>query len=211
MRTRSQLLSTLLLGGMAASAGLAYAAEPNPWLVRVRAAYFAPADKSDAASAYNIGADKITVGKKTIPDLDISYFFTPNIALELLLTYPQSHTVQVNGKDVGSFKQLPPTLTVQYHFMPNPQFKPYVGAGLNYTNISSVDLKKSGLTNPDLSKSSIGLALQAGVDFRVDKNIYINADLKKLWLSVDLKSGSKTVSKLGLDPMIYSLGVGYRF
>ena len=57
---------------------------------------------------------------KTIPELDISYFFTPNIAAELVLTVPQEHRVYLNGTDIGSFKHLPPTLTLQYHFMPQP-------------------------------------------------------------------------------------------
>lgn len=43
--------------------------------------------------------------------------------------------------DVGTFKHLPPTLLAQHHF-PLNGFKPYVGAGVNYTRFSSVDLAR---------------------------------------------------------------------
>jgi outer membrane protein len=34
---------------------------------------------------------------------------------------------------LGSVDLLPPTLTLQWHFMPDQSFDPYVGAGVNYT------------------------------------------------------------------------------
>ena len=112
-------------------------AQQSPWLVRARAVHLSPADKSDPIGG--VGAsDRLTVSSKTIPEIDISYFFTPNIAAELILTYPQKHDVMLDGAKIGTFKHLPPTLTAQYHFMPDAQINPYVGAGINYTNISKV-------------------------------------------------------------------------
>jgi outer membrane protein len=36
-----------------------------------------------------------------MPELDISYFFTPNFAAELILTYPQKHDIRSNGSALG--------------------------------------------------------------------------------------------------------------
>lgn len=61
-----------------------------------------------------------------------------NIAIELLAATPFSHDIKGTGAlagvgKVGETKQLPPTLSVQYHFSPKASVRPYVGAGINYT------------------------------------------------------------------------------
>jgi outer membrane protein len=194
------------LATMALLAGEAMA-QQSPWLVRARAVNISPANKSDPVGG--VGAsDRLTVSNKTIPEVDISYFFTPNLSAELILTYPQKHTVYLDGADIGSFKHLPPTLTAQYHFMPEGQVSPYVGAGVNYTNISSVNLLGGGAT---LDNHSFGLALQAGVDFKVDKNWSLNLDVKKVQIRSDVLSGGAKISRVKVDPVLVGVGVGYRF
>ena len=182
-------------------------AQQNPWLVRARAVHINPADKSDPVGGIG-AADTIHVSEKTIPEVDISYFFTPNWAAELVLTYPQKHDVTLSGSNIGSFKPLPPTLTVQYHFTPAAPVSPYVGAGVNYTRISSVDLLSGA---GQLDNSSVGLALQAGVDFKLDKNWSLNLDVKKVQIRSDVSVFGTQVSTLKIDPWLVGVGVGYRF
>ena len=129
-----------VLTGLALFATCALRAENGPLLVRVRGVYIDPADKSDANAAAHIPADAITVDTKTIPEVDFTYFFTKNFAAELILTYPQELDVYLAGDKIGSFKALPPTLTAQWHFLPDGPVDPYIGAGVNLTLISSVDL-----------------------------------------------------------------------
>lgn len=204
MIKRSLIAISLALLGMVNST--AQAQEGN-WLVRVRAAQLNPADKS--APLGGAGAsDRISVSDKTIPELDISYFFTPNIAAELVLTYPQKHEVFLDGANVGSFKHLPPTLLGQYHFHPIGQFTPYVGAGINFTRISSVHLLNGA---GDLESSSVGLALQAGVDLKINQNWSLNLDLKRINIRSDVMAGGATVSRVKVDPTLVSVGIGYRF
>lgn len=182
-------------------------AEESPWLVRARATHLNPADKS--APVGGVGAaDRVSVESRTIPELDISYFFSPNIAAELVLTYPQKHSVYLDGKEIGTFKHLPPTLLAQYHFVPGGQFSPYVGAGVNLTRLSSVKLL--GGTG-DLESHSVGLALQAGVDFKIDKNWSLNLDIKRVNIRSDVMAGGAAISALKVDPILASIGVGYRF
>lgn len=179
----------------------------SPWLVRVRAVNLSPENKSDPIAGQG-ASDQLTINNKLIPEFDISYFFTPNIAAELVLTYPQKQDVRLSGTKIGSFKHLPPTLTLQYHFMPEAAFSPYVGAGINYTRISSVELP-NGL---QLDSSSFGGALQLGVDYKLDKNWMLNFDIKKVQISSDVKNASGTkISSVKIDPWLIGIGVGYRF
>ncbi len=112
------------------------------WLVRVRAVDIKTENKSDPIPTLGVPTDAIQVSDKWIPEVDITYFFTRNLAAELVLTYPQKHDVPVTqsaigGFQAGTFKHLPPTLSLQWHFLPQGQFRPYAGIGINYTRISS--------------------------------------------------------------------------
>lgn len=203
MNKTSLKLLVALIGLMGANA----MAQETPWMVRARAVYIDPADKSGQVGGTG-ATDRISVSTKTIPEFDVSYFFTPNIAAELILTYPQKHDVKLDGAKIGTFKHLPPTLTAQYHFAPGADIQPYVGAGVNYTRISGVDLLggKGGL-----EKDSFGFALQAGVDFKLDKNWTINLDVKKVQIRSDVTISGAKASDVKVDPLLIGVGVGYKF
>lgn len=182
-------------------------AQDSPWLVRARVVNIDTANKSDQVGG--VGAeDRITVGKKTIPEIDISYFFSPNVSAELILTYPQKHDVYLDGNNIGTFKHLPPTLSAQYHFTPNSNINPYLGVGVNYTNISKVNLLGG---KGSLESSSFGLSVQAGVDFAIDKNWSLNLDVKKVQIRSDVKIAGAKASAVKVDPLLIGVGVGYRF
>ena len=201
---KTYVLPVALAAGLLGSAPLH--AQEGPWMVRLRAVALQPADKSDAAPG--IPADAIHVSSKTIPEVDISYFFTKNVATELVLTVPQEHDVTLAGTKIGTFKELPPTLTAQWHFRPGQTVDPYVGLGLNLTLISDVKLANGAL---DLDSSSVGPAAQAGVDFKVAKQCFINLDVKYVQIRSDVKAGGTKVTTVKVDPMLYGVGVGYRF
>jgi len=170
-------------------------------------------NKSDAIPSLGVPSDAIEVSDKTIPEVDITYFFTKNLAAELILTVPQKHDVTLSGAKVGTFKHLPPTLTAQYHFLPDGAIRPYLGAGINYTRISSVALTVPGVGDLSLENSSFGAALQAGVDFKLAENLFLNIDIKKIWIASDvmLKATGAKVSSVTLDPIVIGVGIGYRF
>ena len=203
----SKSLAAAVLTTLSLVAGSAAMAEETPWLVRVRAVHLDPADKSDPVGGTG-ASDRLSVSSKTIPEFDVSYFFTPNLAAELVLTYPQKHDVSLDGAKIGSFKHLPPTLLLQYHFMLDAPVKPYVGAGVNYTTMSKVDLLggKGGLEH-----DSFGLALQAGVDYAIDKKWSLNFDVKKVQIRSDVFISGAKASRVKVDPLMVGVGVGYRF
>lgn len=207
--TRGALLLACLFIGTTSHA------QSTPVQLRVRMLHIDPANKSEPIAALAVPADAIQVKDRWVPELDISYFFTPQIATELVLAFTKLHanvtSSAVGAFDAGSFKALPPTLTVQWHFLPQAQFRPYVGAGINYTRLSSVKLGNS-VTGPlDLERSSFGPAAQAGIDVALGGAWSLNFDAKKAWIRTDLKSGGAKLSTLKVDPWLWGVGVGYRF
>ncbi|UDF37063.1 UNVERIFIED_ORG: outer membrane beta-barrel protein [Shinella sp. XGS7] len=178
----------------------------GPWMVRVRALHL------DSANKDSTGLD-LSVNNKTFPEVDISYFFTPNWAAELILTYPQKHDLKAGGAKIGSLKHLPPTLTLQYHFAPTGTFRPYVGAGINYTHFSSVRFEPAVVAalDPSIKKNSYGLALQAGADIELSKNLYLNVDIKKVKIDTDVSSKGTKVGTFKVDPVLFGVGLGMRF
>jgi outer membrane protein len=189
---------------LAATASLALPpavqAQEGPWHVRVRALNLDPANDDST------GLD-LSVNSKVFPEVDISYFFSPEFSAELVLTYPQKHTVKAGGTEIGSLKHLPPTLTAQYHFTGLGSFVPYVGAGINYTRFSSVDLP-DGVS---IKKDSWGAALQVGVDVPIDKTMSFNFDVKKVQIATDVSAGGAPLGEFKVDPLLVGVGLGWRF
>ncbi|WP_286997148.1 MULTISPECIES: OmpW/AlkL family protein [Comamonas] len=197
---KKTLLAVAALCALTSGAAMAQQ-QDGKWQVRVRAVNLDAANKGAAA-------DKgISVNDKVIPELDISYYFTPNFAAELILTYPQKHNVRAGADKIGSLKHLPPTLLAQYHFTNFGAFKPYVGAGINYTRFSSAKLDGGG--DIDMKKNSWGGALQVGFDYALDKNWSLNFDVKKVYINTTIHTGG--LGKFKVDPLLVGVGVGYRF
>lgn len=188
-------------------------AQDGPLMIRARGVYISTADQSDAIPSLKVPADAITVSKKLIPEVDFTYFLTPRVAAELILTYPQQHDVELSGTKIGTFKHLPPVLSLQYHFAPEAQVRPYLGVGANLTLISNVDLRVPGVGALDLENYSVGVSGQGGVDIKLGPKIYLNADVKYVTLASDVRlSASDTkVSAVKINPWLLGVGIGYRF
>lgn len=232
MKTKfaSKLFGLVALG-VAAVSGTAFAADlptfaqpteaavyaPSPWMIRVRALAVVPVAGAslDLNGRAVPGAD-VSITNSVIPELDISYFFTPNIAAELILgTTP--HTVKgagsLAGVPVGKAWLLPPTLLLQYHFNLTDKIKPYVGAGINYTFFYNQKADGPVVYSMDI-KNQFGAALQVGVDIMIDNHWGINFDVKKLFLrpNVTLASSLGVITgKVDINPWIFGGGVTYRF
>ena len=180
-------------------------ADESPWLVRVRALHLDSANKDSTGLG-------LAIDNKTFPEVDISYFVTPHIAAELVLTYPQKHGIFSNGTEIGSLKHLPPTLVLQYHFNPAGGVRPYIGAGVNYTHFSNVKFAPAvqAALQPSIKRNSWGLALQVGADVELSKNLYLNFDLKKVQLGTTIYAADAEAGKFKVDPVLASVGLGWR-
>jgi outer membrane protein len=191
----------LLVAGLVVAAG-AQAGQGN-WVTRVRATYL------DFNNGQNSLPVVVKADSRLIPEVDFSYYLTDNVSTELVLTYPQKVDISVNGNAAGSVKALPPTLLAQYHFgAADAAFSPYVGAGLNLTLFSSRSVLNGGA---HISKSSVGVAGQVGADFALSGAWSLNVDLKYVMMDTSVYVGTTKAGKLGLDPWVASVGIGYRF
>jgi outer membrane protein len=169
---------------------------------------------------------KVSVDDDTQLGLTVEYMLNSNWGVEVLAATPFSHTASAKGgtlstltDDVADVKQLPPTVSAVYHFNNGEELQPYVGVGINYTVFFSEDLSSDtvavlGDGNVELD-DSWGLALQIGVDYHLNERWLVNASVR--WIDIDteatikLDSGSRVDVDVDIDPMVYSVMVGYKF
>ncbi|MFD2567698.1 OmpW/AlkL family protein [Pseudotenacibaculum haliotis] len=195
----------------------------NRWKARFRLISVSP---SESATIGTIGGD-VEISSAFVPELDFTYFFTKNWAVELILATTK-HDVNTIGSDLtavggatnsevdlGSVWLLPPTLSLQYHF-DGAKFKPYVGAGLNYTFFYSVD---AGNAIQDVDyDNSFGFSFQAGIDYELNDKWFLNLDAKYLLLNTDvtvdasnLAPGLSIPAEVDINPFVVGIGFGYNF
>jgi outer membrane protein len=198
-RLNTLFASALLAGFALAPAARAADESQSPWSVRLRATYLDAVDQT------------VKVEDKLIPEFDIDYAINDTWSLELVLTVPQEHEVKLGGAKIGDFKHLPPTLLAQYHpSVPalGKNFKPYIGAGVNFTLIFDETLLGGAAK---LENYSVGPAGQIGFDWAINDSWAINVDVKKIFIGSDVEVGGNKVIDVNVDPLCYSLGLTYRF
>ena len=173
--------------------------------IRARVIGVAPDDDSSV----NIGGET-DVSTEVVPEVDITYFITENIAAELIAATAKHEITHSAAGDLGDAWILPPTLTLQYHFMPDNKFSPYVGAGINYSYFYGED-EAAGFTDLEV-EGGFGTALQVGADYWLNDHWGLNLDVKKLYLNIDGKLNNGAVrADIDLDPWIIGAGASYRF
>ncbi|WP_218312138.1 OmpW family outer membrane protein [Alteromonas antoniana] len=173
----------------------------------------------------DLGVD-LAIDNNTQLGLNLAYFITDQINIELLAATPFKHDVDFGvvdplgtGNQLGEVTHLPPTVTVNYYFNDaSSAFQPYVGAGVNYTFIFDEEFtganEEAGLADLSLD-NSFGLSAQVGMDYMLDKNWHINASVR--WIDIDTEasfnlSGTEgSVGDIEIDPWVYTVSVGYTF
>lgn len=186
-------------------------AESGDWLVRVRAIDVMP---NESASIDTIGGD-VSISDQVVPELDITYFVQDNWAFEIILAVTP-HDVTAVGTalgdvDLGSVTLLPPTLTLQYHFNPEGQMRPYLGAGVNYTHFFNQDLPGGSPLTSINYDDSFGLAAQAGIDFALQDEWFLNMDVKYIDIQTDVTINGAINADVDINPWVVGVGFGRRF
>ena len=214
--------ATLLTLGLTSFSAAAY--EAGDWVVRGRLIHVDTNEDTSTIrtnGASNAGSG-VNVTSDTVPELDITYMWTPHWGTELILGTTQ-HTVDGSGtlNSLGGIidtNVLPPTLTLQYHFKPNSNIRPYAGVGVNYT--AFYDEKVTGGLDAANAKVKIdnswGLAFQAGVDVDINKDWFVNFDVK--YIDIDTTAHFKNTAvaarasvDVDLQPWVFGIGIGTTF
>lgn len=225
--------------GLSAAAVPAMAYEAGDWLVRGRIINVNPNDDSgrlytDALSpgSYASIGEGVKVDDDTVPELDITYMITRNWGVELILGFSEHNVYAHKGAEatarslgltgssqVIESKVLPPTLLLQYHFRPDADVRPYVGAGINYTYFFDEKVPSDSLVaaaGDDIKlDSSWGLAVQAGVDVALNQDWFVNFDVKYIDIDTEAHFDDTAAGRLrinaDIDPFVWGIGIGRRF
>lgn len=158
------------------------------------------------------GGLKLDVDSSTRPTITFEYFVRDNVGIELLAAWPFKHDISIDGLGkVGSTQQLPPVLSVQYHFANDTAFTPFLGVGVNYTNFFS-EKTEGALAGTSLKlDDSWGLALHAGVDYAVSDRGAIRFDLRWIDIDADVTVDGKSMGKANIDPLVFGAAYVIRF
>lgn len=214
-------MKKIILAAAAIAVASPVHAEAGDVLVRARAILVSPTEESSGVQPA-FPNDEVSVSDAFAPEVDVSYFLTDHLALELIAATTK-HDIGGKGAlaPIGELADtwvLPPTLTLQYHFAPKAKVRPYVGAGLNYTLFYREDSSSAlesaiGSTKVELS-NSFGYALQAGVDFDVTEKVFLSLDVKYIDMDTKAKLTSGALvnrTKVSIDPIVAGIGIGMRF
>ncbi|MBB4126981.1 outer membrane protein [Xanthomonas translucens] len=205
--------SPLLLSGLAVALSLcalpALAQSQGDWTVGIGAHQVNP--KSDNGKLAG-GTLPLSIGSDIKPTVTFEYFVHQDLGIEVLAALPFKHDIDVKGVGkVGSTKQLPPVVSLQYHFNSAGKVSPFVGAGINYTTFFSEDTTGALAGTKLKLEDSWGLAAHAGVDFALTDKSALRVDLR--WADIDskVKVNGTSMGTANIDPLVYGLAYVMKF
>ena len=200
MKLRMRIL-ILAAAALVLVPGIALAGGDGDHMIRVRAIAIEP----DGAGTDDLeGLD--VEGNFTI-EVDFTWFLTDNWAIEAIAATSSQEVVTTLGDSLGSAHHLPPTATLQYHFIPDGNVRPYVGLGVNYTMFYG----ETGLLSTLDVDDSFGFAGQFGLDFAMGETMSFNIDLKYINIESDISVDGMPLGTLEINPFVIGFGFGHRF
>jgi outer membrane protein len=203
------LLACALAIGLGAAAAPVLAQSQGDWTLGVGVHAVDP--RSDNGRLAD-GTLKVDVDTDVKPTLTFEYFVRDNLGVEVIAAWPFEHDVSIAGMGtVGSTKQLPPTVSLQYHFNGKGKVSPFVGAGINYTTFFSEDTR-GALDGAQLElDDSWGLAAHAGIDFAVGERSAIRVDARWIDIDADVKLNGADIGTVNIDPIVYGAAYVMKF
>lgn len=201
---------------LSAFSGMTYAHDAGEFFIRAGSATVRPTEGSDNVLG-SLGG--FNVNNNTQLGLTMTWMATENVGIELLAATPFRHKVGTGPTgDIATVHHLPPTLMAQWYFNDaSSKFRPYVGAGINYTTFFDEKFndtgKAAGLSDLSL-KDSWGAAGQVGVDYLINRNWLINASVWYMDIDTDVRfkvGGVQQSVSTRLDPWVFMFSAGYRF
>jgi len=213
LNTSLTALATLTLGLLSSPV---QAVQEGDWFVRIGASSVNAHDSSTGFSAVpTVGA---AVESNAQPSINLTYMLQNSIGIELLAAAPFSHDITATGAGpslglgkVAETKQLPPTLSLQYHFRPQTKIRPYAGIGVNFTNFFDINTTDASgtLTSLDL-EDSWGMAAQVGVDYDIGNDWFVNLDLRYINIETTGTSNLGNID-VEIDPTVLTVAAGFNF
>jgi outer membrane protein len=215
MRNSRTLLVATVSTALLAAAG---AAQAQGWIGKVGGIDYQTHSKTNGIQGIGVpaGADAET-GNATTVIFVVERTLTSNLGVELVLGIPPTIKAKATGSvaflgdDVLSAKNVAPTVLLNYYFgEPSATWRPYLGAGINYTRFTNI---RSSLAPQVEMSDSWGPAVQAGVNYAVDPRWGLFASIARVYVKSDVVATGATVLTTSIDfrPITYSLGAWYKF
>ncbi len=148
----------------------------------------------------------------TWPTFTFEYFVKDNLGVEVLAALPFDHKVKLDGLgEVATVWQLPPTLSIQYHFQTGSAFTPFVGAGLNYTTFFREKAEGALAGHKIRLGDSVGAAMHLGFDYAVSDRGSVRLDAR--WINIDskVKLDGADIGKAHIDPWVFGIAYVLKF
>ncbi len=205
MRLAIVFAAALMLASITANVS----AEAGDWLVRAGITNIDPDDDGGDFADTNL---EFQVKSSASVSTEVTYMITDNIGVELLAAYPFEHDVTIESLgNVGDTRHLPPTLSLQWHFTQFGAFKPYIGAGLNWTYFFDEDTR-GPVEGSDLDlDDSWGAAFQVGVDYNITDRWFINGSVRYIMIETEAELDGNDIGDVTIDPWLLGAHIGYRF
>ena len=199
MKKDVALLCSMLLVAPA----MATAQSQGDWTIGLGVGYVDP--ESDNGNLAGVEAD---IDEDVRPIATAEYFVRDNLGVELLVAWPFEHDISLDGVGkIGSTKHLPPTLSLNYHFPTNSPWKPYVGAGVNYTHFFD---EKSSLGDLELD-ASWGFAVQAGIDYVLNDSGMLRLTARYIDIETDAELDDADIGTAEINPIVLSASYVFKF
>lgn len=200
------LAITTILAVMLAAGG-ATAQEAGTYTLGIGLGNVAPKSNNGTLA----GTLATTVGNNIRPTLTFEYFVYRNVGIEILAAAPFKHKVSLNGMHAADVKQLPPTVSLQYHFENGSPVTPFVGLGVNYTAVLKTS-EMGPIAGQNLKlKNSWGWAAHAGVDVRIDDANAIRVDARYIDIKLDAELNGADIGTVKVDPIVWGVSWIHRF
>jgi len=209
MRKTSPLIVASLAAALSLAAAPAMAQSKGDWTLSAGVHQVAPKSNNGWLAG---GTLKVDVDNDVNPTITGEYFIADNLGIEILAALPFKHDININGLGrVGSTKQLPPVVTLQYHFNSKGKVSPFVGAGLNYTTFFSEDTTGALAGSKLKLQDSWGLAAHAGIDFAIGEKGALRVDMR--WIDIDskVKLDGEKIGTVNIDPLVYGASYVFKF
>lgn len=207
MRKRTACNVVFLL--LAVGAAPTYAQSAGDWTLGLGAHVVDPKSDNGKLAA---GTLPVEVDSDVKPTITFEYFVADNLGLEVLAAWPFEHDIAIQGLGtVGSTKQLPPTVSLQYHFNGQGRVSPFVGAGVNYTAFFSEDTTGALAGSKLKLDNSWGLAAHAGIDFAVGERGAIRIDARWIDIDTDVSLNGTKLGTANIDPLVYGASYVMKF
>ena len=192
------------------------------WMINVAgsAVFFPDLSGKIFVDGAQVPGASLNVPSQGTASLDLGYFITRDIAIDVFAGVPPKTQILGTGplKAFGTLATTyygPGIIAVQYHIPGLGPIHPYVGTGVNWTFfLGTTDRALTHVQPAD----AFGLPFEAGIHYDVTRRWTFNIDMKYVLLSNHISAQVNTpvgalpaLAKATINPLIMSIGIGYRF